>query len=238
MAAEPTEGKGASGVPRTTLWSLVKPLYAVPNPYEQLKAFTRGQQVTQQSMMEFVDGIEGLPAHAKEDLKKLTPSNYIGNAVQQAKSCIGHLSLPSVSGKDTRGGPYCSEPLPKANTDEGNDRTQPSGQVVWLQPAGLCRQHKVIHDLGNKKGLISLLLQEMKDILTNSLGIAQSAWLVQKSKGKTTQARSGCMYQGEVQKSSVSEGKSKSRSTKVMLREHVGTKEQRKKACLSSQSLF
>mmetsp|Transcript_18532 Transcript_18532/g.52048 ORF Transcript_18532/g.52048 Transcript_18532/m.52048 type:complete len:540 (-) Transcript_18532:280-1899(-) len=60
--------------------------YAVPNPYEQLKAFTRGQQVTQQSMMEFVDGIEGLPAHAKEDLKKLTPSNYIGNAVQQAKS--------------------------------------------------------------------------------------------------------------------------------------------------------
>jgi len=60
--------------------------YAVPNPYEQLKAFTRGQQVTQQSMMEFVDGIEGLPAHAKDELKKLTPGNYIGNAVQQARS--------------------------------------------------------------------------------------------------------------------------------------------------------
>ena len=65
--------------------------YAVPNPYEQLKAFTRGQQVTQQSMMEFVDGIEGLPAHAKEGLKQLTPSNYIGNAVQQAKSVQKHL---------------------------------------------------------------------------------------------------------------------------------------------------
>jgi len=63
----------------------------VPNPYEQLKAFTRGQQVTQQSMMAFVDGIEGLPAHAKEGLKKLTPANYIGNAVQQAKAINAHL---------------------------------------------------------------------------------------------------------------------------------------------------
>lgn len=62
--------------------------YAVPNPYEQLKAFTRGQQVTQKSMMEFVDGIEGLPAHAKEELKKLTPSNYIGNAVSQASNVM------------------------------------------------------------------------------------------------------------------------------------------------------
>ena len=42
--------------------------------------------MTQQSMMEFVDGIEGLPAHAKEELKKLTPGNYIGNAVSQARN--------------------------------------------------------------------------------------------------------------------------------------------------------
>ena len=35
--------------------------YNIPEPYEKLKAFTRGQAVTQQSMQEFVGGIDGLP---------------------------------------------------------------------------------------------------------------------------------------------------------------------------------
>lgn len=39
--------------------------YGVPEPYEKLKAFTRGQKVTQQSMQEFVETLDGLPAHAK-----------------------------------------------------------------------------------------------------------------------------------------------------------------------------
>lgn len=39
--------------------------YGVPEPYEKLKAFTRGVKVTQESMQSFVDGIEGLPAHVK-----------------------------------------------------------------------------------------------------------------------------------------------------------------------------
>eukprot|EP00195_Chlamydomonas_chlamydogama_P016422 CAMPEP_0202902062 /NCGR_PEP_ID=MMETSP1392-20130828/16145_1 /ASSEMBLY_ACC=CAM_ASM_000868 /TAXON_ID=225041 /ORGANISM="Chlamydomonas chlamydogama, Strain SAG 11-48b" /LENGTH=520 /DNA_ID=CAMNT_0049588745 /DNA_START=144 /DNA_END=1707 /DNA_ORIENTATION=- len=60
--------------------------YGVPEPYEKLKAFTRGQRVTQHSMQTFVEGLEGLPAEAKEALKQLTPANYIGNAVQQAKT--------------------------------------------------------------------------------------------------------------------------------------------------------
>jgi len=64
--------------------------YNVPEPYEKLKAFTRGQRVTQESMMQFVDGISDLPAHVKDQLKKLTPSTYIGNASQQAKA------LPAV----------------------------------------------------------------------------------------------------------------------------------------------
>ncbi len=60
-------------------------------PYEKLKAFTRGQRVTQESMTTFVDGIDGLPQHAKDALKKLTPANYIGNASQQAKALPKHL---------------------------------------------------------------------------------------------------------------------------------------------------
>ena len=40
--------------------------YGVPEPYEKLKAFTRGQAVTQQSMQEFVEGIEGLPDDARQ----------------------------------------------------------------------------------------------------------------------------------------------------------------------------
>jgi adenylosuccinate lyase len=63
----------------------------VPEPYEKLKAFTRGQRVTQESMLTFVDGIDGLPQPAKEQLKKLTPANYIGNAVQQASNLKHHL---------------------------------------------------------------------------------------------------------------------------------------------------
>ncbi|GIL62802.1 hypothetical protein Vafri_16971 [Volvox africanus] len=65
--------------------------YGVPEPYEKLKAFTRGQRVTQESMMAFVDGIEGLPEPAKEQLKKLTPANYIGNAAEQAANLHHHL---------------------------------------------------------------------------------------------------------------------------------------------------
>ncbi|KXZ51231.1 hypothetical protein GPECTOR_13g718 [Gonium pectorale] len=65
--------------------------YGVPEPYEKLKAFTRGQRVTQESMRSFVDGLEDLPTEAKEALKELTPANYIGNAVQQAANLKHHL---------------------------------------------------------------------------------------------------------------------------------------------------
>ncbi len=59
--------------------------YNVEEPYEKLKAFTRGKAVTQQSMQEFVSGIDGLPDKAKADLAQLTPATYTGNAAAQAK---------------------------------------------------------------------------------------------------------------------------------------------------------
>ncbi len=65
--------------------------YGVPEPYEKLKAFTRGQAVTQASMQEFVEGIEGLPDHAKRALAAMTPGTYVGNAAEQARGLRGHL---------------------------------------------------------------------------------------------------------------------------------------------------
>jgi adenylosuccinate lyase len=54
-------------------------------PYEKLKDLTRGQRVNKEIMQNFVDGLDGLPAEAKEYLRNLTPATYIGNAAQQAK---------------------------------------------------------------------------------------------------------------------------------------------------------
>ncbi|GAB4823975.1 hypothetical protein N2152v2_011021 [Parachlorella kessleri] len=65
--------------------------YNIPEPYEKLKAFTRGNAVTQQSMQEFVNGIDGLPADVKEGMLQWTPGAYIGNAAQQARDINKHL---------------------------------------------------------------------------------------------------------------------------------------------------
>lgn len=59
--------------------------YAVEEPYEKLKAFTRGNTVNKESMQTFVDGIDDLPAEAKAGLKDMSPASYIGNAPAQAK---------------------------------------------------------------------------------------------------------------------------------------------------------
>ena len=59
--------------------------YGVANPYEQLKALTRGKSgITRASLHAFVDGL-ALPAEAKEALKALTPARYTGIAGQLAK---------------------------------------------------------------------------------------------------------------------------------------------------------
>ncbi|QHJ10084.1 Adenylosuccinate lyase [Paraglaciecola mesophila] len=55
--------------------------YGIEKPYEKLKELTRGKKVNQQIMAEFIDDLE-LPDEAKVQLKKLTPSNYIGQAVE------------------------------------------------------------------------------------------------------------------------------------------------------------
>jgi adenylosuccinate lyase len=58
--------------------------YGLPEPYEQLKALTRGQGITRESMRQFIDGL-ALPADAKKRLADLTPGTYIGLADDLAK---------------------------------------------------------------------------------------------------------------------------------------------------------
>jgi adenylosuccinate lyase len=58
--------------------------YGLPEPYEQLKALTRGQGITRQSLRVFVESLD-LPVDAKRDLLELTPSTYIGLAGSLAR---------------------------------------------------------------------------------------------------------------------------------------------------------
>jgi adenylosuccinate lyase len=58
--------------------------YSIEEPYEKLKAFTRGKAITQPMMVEFVEQLD-LSEAAKNDLLAMTPALYIGNAVEQAK---------------------------------------------------------------------------------------------------------------------------------------------------------
>ncbi len=59
--------------------------YGVEEPYEKLKALTRGQEITQKVIQEFVATLD-IPNEAKEALSALTPATYIGNAVAQAEN--------------------------------------------------------------------------------------------------------------------------------------------------------
>nr|WP_298378378.1 adenylosuccinate lyase [uncultured Halomonas sp.] len=59
--------------------------YGIEQPYEKLKALTRGKRIDQIGFAAFIDGLE-LPDDVKTELKALTPGTYIGNAVEQARS--------------------------------------------------------------------------------------------------------------------------------------------------------
>ncbi|GAB6197196.1 adenylosuccinate lyase [Lysobacter xanthus] len=59
--------------------------YGLPQPYEQLKALTRGQGITEQSMRDFIAGLD-LPADAKQRLVDMTPGSYIGRAADLARA--------------------------------------------------------------------------------------------------------------------------------------------------------
>ncbi|WP_163937688.1 adenylosuccinate lyase [Paraferrimonas sp. SM1919] len=55
--------------------------YGIEKPYEKLKELTRGKRVDAQGMADFIDNLE-LPEEVKAELKKLTPANYLGDAIR------------------------------------------------------------------------------------------------------------------------------------------------------------
>jgi len=57
--------------------------YGIEQPYEKLKALTRGQKIDAETIRAFVDALD-LPAAARSELIALTPARYIGNAAEQA----------------------------------------------------------------------------------------------------------------------------------------------------------
>jgi len=58
--------------------------HGLPDPYEQLKALTRGKRVDGEAMRAFIGGL-ALPEVDKKRLLELTPARYIGKAAELAR---------------------------------------------------------------------------------------------------------------------------------------------------------
>jgi adenylosuccinate lyase len=57
--------------------------HGIENPYEQLKALTRGKRITGTELAEFIRTLD-IPQQARESLLGLTPGSYTGNAAEMA----------------------------------------------------------------------------------------------------------------------------------------------------------
>lgn len=55
--------------------------YGIENPYEQLKELTRGKGINQLDLQNFIGGLK-IPEDAKARLLEMTPSSYLGKAVE------------------------------------------------------------------------------------------------------------------------------------------------------------
>jgi len=58
--------------------------FGLPQPYEQLKKFTRGEPMTRELMQGFIAGLD-IPEHEKARLLAMTPGSYTGKAAELAK---------------------------------------------------------------------------------------------------------------------------------------------------------
>lgn len=59
--------------------------YQIDGAYEKLKELSRGNRLDATQLATFIDTLE-IPEEAKQSLRELTPANYIGNAIEQAKN--------------------------------------------------------------------------------------------------------------------------------------------------------
>jgi adenylosuccinate lyase len=58
--------------------------YGIENPYEQLKELTRGKGINQADLQVFIRGL-AIPDDAKARLLEMTPSSYLGKAIELAQ---------------------------------------------------------------------------------------------------------------------------------------------------------
>ena len=58
--------------------------YGIANPYEQLKAMTRGKGITREALQDFVRTL-AIPAEARDHLLAMTPASYVGKAAELAR---------------------------------------------------------------------------------------------------------------------------------------------------------
>lgn len=58
--------------------------YGIKQPYEKLKALTRGREIDQHLLHTFIKKLD-IPEKEKKRLLAMTPASYIGNAAEQAK---------------------------------------------------------------------------------------------------------------------------------------------------------
>ena len=59
--------------------------HGLPDPYEQLKALTRGKRIDAAALREFIRGL-ALPDEDKNRLLEMTPGSYVGKAAALAKN--------------------------------------------------------------------------------------------------------------------------------------------------------
>ena len=55
--------------------------YGTEEPYEKLKALTRGQSINKANISQMIDDLD-LPEDAKEQIRSLTPATYTGIAIR------------------------------------------------------------------------------------------------------------------------------------------------------------
>jgi adenylosuccinate lyase len=62
--------------------------HGIEEPYEKLKAMTRGEQLNEASIEQMIEQLE-LPEEVKNQIRQITPSNYIGAAVRLVDHLLG-----------------------------------------------------------------------------------------------------------------------------------------------------
>ncbi|WP_068803931.1 adenylosuccinate lyase [Thauera phenolivorans] len=58
--------------------------FGIENPYEQLKAMTRGKGITRDALHDFIRTL-AIPAEARDHLLAMTPASYVGKAAELAR---------------------------------------------------------------------------------------------------------------------------------------------------------